>query len=215
MKPRTEEGRQGMHGLEHFATEIIFHYRYAGLFLLLTFGMVGLPVPDEFLMTFSGFQTSLGRMGFGKTLLIASLGSFLGMNLSYWIGRRLGIPFLHKCAPYLHLNEKRIARAEDWFQRVGDRIIVVGYFFPGFRHLIAYFSGMSKIHYGRYAVFAGLGAFLWTSAFIMLGRVLRDHWQRIIFILHGYLTRSGIVFAIIVLLIYLYNINRGRPSQDD
>lgn len=209
------EGRQSMHGLDLNFTDIIYHYRYVGLFILLTIGMVGIPVPDEFLMTFSGFQTSLGRMDFGKTLLIATLGSFLGMNLSYWIGRRLGIPFLHKVAPYLHLNEKRIARAEHWFQRYGDRLIVIGYFFPGFRHFTAYFSGMSELHYGRYAALAGTGAFLWSLTFIALGRILGEHWQKITFVMHRYLTRGGIVLAIIVFLIYLYSVRRGRASKED
>jgi membrane protein DedA with SNARE-associated domain len=205
-----KEGRQGMHGLEHYVTNIIYHYRYAGLLFLLLGGMVGIPVPDEFLLTFSGFQTSLGRMNFGETLFAATLGSFLGMNLSYWIGRRLGIPFLHKVAPYLHLNEKRIARAEHWFKRFGDRLIVIGYFFPGFRHFTAYFSGMSELYYIRYAALAGTGALLWSLTFITLGQVLGEHWAKITFILHRYLVRGGIGLAIIVFLIYLYNVKRGR-----
>jgi len=204
-----------MHGLEQYLTDIIFNYRYAGLLLLLTCGMVGVPVPDEFLMTFSGFQTSLGRMDFGMTFFVATLGSFLGMNLSYWVGRKLGIPFLHKVAPYLHLNEKKIARAEHWFQRYGDRLIVIGYFFPGFRHFTAYFSGMSELHYGRYAALAGMGASIWALTFISLGRILGEHWHKIAFIAHHYLARGGVVVAIMVFLIYLYSVKRGRAIQQD
>ncbi|AET68859.1 putative membrane-associated protein [Desulfosporosinus orientis DSM 765] len=202
-----------MQGLELYLIDFIYHFRYVGLLILLTCGLIGVPVPDEFLMTFSGFQTSLGRMDFGKTLIVAALGSFLGMNLSYWIGRRLGIPFLHKVAPYLHLNEKKIAQAEQWFQCYGDRLIVIGYFFPGFRHFTAYFSGMSKLHYGRYSMLAGIGALLWSVTFISLGRVLGEHWQKITHILHNYLARSGVVLAILVFLVYLYSSKRGKTSR--
>lgn len=202
-----------MQGLELYLIDFIYHFRYVGLFILLLCGLVGVPVPDEFLMTFSGFQTSLGRMDFGKTLIVAALGSYLGMNLSYWIGRRLGIPFLHKIAPYLHLNEKKIAQAEKWFQCYGDRLIVVGYFFPGFRHFTAYFSGMSKLHYGRYSLLAGIGAVLWSVTFISLGRILGVHWQKITHILHNYLARSGIVLAILVFLVYLYSSKRSKASR--
>lgn len=204
-----------MHGLENYVQDLIYHYRYSGLLLLLTGGMIGIPVPDEFLMTFCGFQTSLQRMHFGKTLFFATLGSFLGMNLSYWIGRRLGIPFLHKIAPYLHFNEKKITRAEHWFQRFGDRLIVIGYFFPGFRHFTAYFSGMSRLHYGRYAALAVTGAFLWSATFITLGRILGVHWHKITLMLHGYLVRGGIVLAIVVFLFYLWSVKRGRANIED
>lgn len=177
--------------------------------------MIGIPVPDEFLMTFSGFQTTLGHMKFGKTLLLASLGSFVGMNLSYWIGRKLGIPFLHKISPLLHLNEKRIARAEHWFKKYGDRLIVVGYFFPGFRHFTAYFAGMSELYYGRYAVLAGMGALLWSGTFIILGRVLGVHWKSITALLHRYLVSGGIILALIVIAIYVISTKRSKASMDD
>lgn len=203
-----------MQGLEHILIGVIYHYRYVGLLVLLSFGMLGLPVPDEFLMTFSGFQTSLGHMNFGKTLLLASLGSFIGMNLSYWIGRKLGIPFLHRIAPYLHLNEKRISRAEHWFSKFGDRLIVIGYFFPGFRHFTAYFAGMSELNYARYATLAGLGALLWSATFITLGRVLGVHWKGITALLHRYLASGGIVLAIIVVIVYVYSVKKGKVEED-
>lgn len=203
-----------MHTLELYVTHIVENYGYYGLFFLLSLGMLGIPVPDEFLMTFTGFQTALGHMHFGKSVLIAAAGSFVGMNLSYWIGRKLGIPFLHKVAPYLHLNEKRIARAEHWFQRFGNRLIVIGYFFPGFRHFTAYFSGMSELPYPRYAALAGLGALLWSVTFITLGRMLGDHWKQITILLHRYLTRGGIILAILVGIIYVYSIKKGKTSFD-
>lgn len=204
-----------MYGFEHTVTDIIFHYRYAGLFLLLVLGMVGIPVPDEFLMTFCGFQVSLGRMSYGTTFIVAAFGSFLGMSISYWIGRGLGIPFLHKVAPYLHLNEKKIARAEHWFQKYGDRLIVIGYFFPGFRHFTAYFSGMSKLSFGRYAFLAGIGASLWSLTFITLGRILGKHWHSLTKMVHQYLVLGGIVLAVIVLAIYWYSLKRGKVDQVD
>lgn len=204
-----------MHDLQHYVTSIIFHYRYAGLFLLLTGGMIGVPVPDEFLLTFSGFQTTLGHMNFVKSWVVAALGSFMGMNLSYWIGRKLGIPFLQKVGPLLHFNEKKIENAEHWFRRFGDRLIVIGYFFPGFRHFTAYFSGMSKLNYARYCALAGTGAFLWALTFITLGRILGEHWAKITMILHRYLVKGGIILALIVIIIYLYNLNRGKGGLEE
>lgn len=62
--------------------EAIVSYQYLALFLLLSLGMIGLPVPDEILLTFSGFQVSLGRMNVSYTILTAFLGSFFGMNIT-------------------------------------------------------------------------------------------------------------------------------------
>lgn len=197
-----------MMGLEQYLMDFVFTFRYIGLFLLLTCGMIGVPVPDEFIMTFSGFQVSLGNMDFTITLFVAATGSFLGMNLSYWIGRRLGAPLLSKIGPLLHLTEKRIARAEKWFQRFGDFLIVIGYYIPGFRHLTAYFSGMSKLHYGRYVILAGIGSFIWALTFISLGRLLGEHWQKITYFSHHYLFRIGVVLVVAAIIIYLYSVRK-------
>ena len=40
----------------------ISHYGYAGLFVLLVLGIVGLPVPDETLLVFSGYLISQAKL---------------------------------------------------------------------------------------------------------------------------------------------------------
>src|SRR5947207_12146611 len=50
-------------GMKEIALHWIGEYGYAGIFSLLIFGIVGLPVPDEWLLTFSGFLV------FKRTLL--------------------------------------------------------------------------------------------------------------------------------------------------
>jgi len=206
-----------MDGLAQYMLEAIVNYQYLALFLLLSLGMIGLPVPDEILMTFSGFQVSLGRMNVSYTILTAFLGSFVGMNITYWVGRKLGKDFLQKLGPYFSLNERRFAQIEDWFQRFGNRLIIVGYFFPGFRQLISYFAGMSQLDYRRYIILTGLGSILWSMTFVSLGFFLRVYCQEVIFKIHGYFIWGAALFGIIVLIAYLHSLREkysGFPKRD-
>lgn len=200
-----------MDDIQGLLLRVVFEYRYFALLLLLSLGMIGLPVPDEFVMAFSGFQVSLGRMGFSKTLLIAALGSFIGTNLSYWIGRRLGKPLLDRIAPYLHLTENKLSRVEAWFRRFGSKMVVVGYFFPGLRHLIAYFGGISKINYMRYATFSGVGAILWTATFITMGMFLGIYWESTVTKIRHLLIPGGIFLGAVLILVYIHNV-KNRSS---
>ena len=45
----------------HMLFPWVSHYGYAALFGLLMVGIVGLPVPDETLLTFSGYLISKGK----------------------------------------------------------------------------------------------------------------------------------------------------------
>jgi membrane protein DedA with SNARE-associated domain len=53
----------------------ITHYGYVAIFLLLMFGIVGLPVPDEALLTFVGYLSFKGDLQLVASLLTAFLGT--------------------------------------------------------------------------------------------------------------------------------------------
>ena len=73
-------------------------------FVLLVFGIVGLPVPDESLLVFCGYLIYKGTLnGFGAWIG-GALGAIGGITCSYLIGRTLGLGLIHsrfgKCASY-------------------------------------------------------------------------------------------------------------------
>ena len=75
-------------------------YGYPALFLLLMLGIVGLPIPDETLLTFSGYLIFKNELALMPTLATAFLGSICGITVSYVIGRRLGCYFVRTVAVY-------------------------------------------------------------------------------------------------------------------
>jgi membrane protein DedA with SNARE-associated domain len=60
----------------------ITHYGYVAIFLLLMFGIVGLPVPDEALLTFVGYLSFKGDLQLVASLLTAFLGTACGITVS-------------------------------------------------------------------------------------------------------------------------------------
>ncbi|HEU4962629.1 MAG TPA: DedA family protein, partial [Bacilli bacterium] len=44
--------------------ELVTTYGYFGLFVSLVLGIVGLPIPDEILMTYCGYLVSQGTMNY-------------------------------------------------------------------------------------------------------------------------------------------------------
>lgn len=180
---------------EHILS-LVAHYGYVGIFAVLILGIVGVPVPDEFLLTFAGYLVTKGELTYIWTLLTAFLGSVTGMSISFWIGHRLGYPFLHKYGRKIHITPERLQKVEAWFHRFGKFTIIIGYFIPGVRHFTAYFAGISKWSYRTFLSFAIPGGFLWVATFITLGRYMGEHWRRFSEILHRNLLI--LVFAVII-----------------
>lgn len=172
------------------------HYGYAGLFGLLMFGIVGLPVPDETLLVFSGYLISRGRFEPLLAFLAAFGGSVCGISLSYMIGRTLGYPFVVRYGRYLHITEARLERVHAWFQRIGDWLLAAGYFIPGVRHFSALVAGLSKLEYRSFAAFAYSGAALWVATFLAIGYFVGARWEIAIQLVHRYVLAFLAVAAV-------------------
>lgn len=82
--------------------------------------------------------------------------------------------------------------------------MIVCYFIPGVRHITGYFSGIAKIPYRSFALYAYTGALLWVSAFISLGKVLGPKWEEYHGAANKYLIIGGIFAVVVLVVIYLY-----------
>jgi membrane protein DedA with SNARE-associated domain len=160
----------------------IAHYGYLAIFTLLMFGIAGLPVPDETLITFSGYLAYKGHFSLPILFVAAWAGSACGITISFYLGRIFGMGLIHRYGKYVHLTEGHIQKAHAWFDRVGHWGLTFGYFIPGVRHVSALAAGMSAVTLGQFATFAYSGACLWVSCFLSLGfpgRALVDSRRRV------------------------------------
>jgi membrane protein DedA with SNARE-associated domain len=161
------------------ALQLVNQYGDIALFLLLVVGIIGLPVPDETLLTFAGYLIFKGHLHFPTTLVAAFAGSVCGITGSYLIGRTGGLYVIHKYGRFLHVTPERLDYVHAWFERVGRWGLFFGYFIPGVRHFTAIIAGTSALEYPVFALFAYSGGLLWVSTFLTLGYFLGEEWQRI------------------------------------
>lgn len=190
---------------------LIAHYGYIGIFGALVLGIVGLPVPDEVLMTYSGYLISQGRLSYILTLLVAVVGSFAGMSVSYFIGRKFGYPLLEKHGRKIRITKEKLDHTRRWFEKFGKFALTLGYFIPGVRHLTAYFAGISGWPYRTFLSYAAPGAILWAFTFITLGTYLGKHWLAVTEAIHKYLL---LVFVLLVLVLILLWFLKRKPKAN-
>jgi len=170
--------------MREIAIQWITHHGYAGIFSLLVFGIVGLPVPDEWLLTFSGYLIFKHTLLFLPTFGAAFLGSACGITVSYTLGRIFDTYVLVKYGRFFHMTPQRLERVHSWFERRGRWTLLIGYFIPGVRHLTGYVAGVSELSFANFALFAYTGAFFWAAVFITVGYILGEQWNRVLQSLH-------------------------------
>jgi membrane protein DedA with SNARE-associated domain len=164
----------------------ISQYGYLGLFSLLVLGIVGLPVPDETLLTFCGYLIWNGTMHPAGASAAAFGGSATGITISYLLGRTYGHRVIYGYGKYIGLTKERLERVHAWFDRTGPWLLAIGYFVPGVRHFTAVVAGIAGLRWPVFACFAYSGAAVWVSVFLTLGYFVGENWKRAVALVHKY-----------------------------
>jgi len=186
----------------------VSHYGYTAIFTLLVLGIVGLPVPDESLLTFAGYLAYKKNLALLPTYASALFGSICGITISYVLGRSLGLIVLHHYGRFFHITPDRINKVHAWFDRFGTWTLVVGYFIPGVRHFTAVVAGSSELSLLHFAIFAYSGALIWTATFIGLGYFFGDQWSQVLEQVQHHLVIVGCAAGIILAVYLIWRLGR-------
>jgi membrane protein DedA with SNARE-associated domain len=186
--------------LSRFGTPVLF---FAQLF-----GIFGVPIPDEFLLTVAGALVRRGQLNGPMTMAAAIGGCMGGITLSYVLGRTVGATALRRL---LRVHEETFDRTQRWFTRFGHWLLTFGYFIPGVRHVTAIAAGSVPLTYRAFARAAYPGAVLWCSVFVGLGYYTGERWERYGTMMRSHLsTIAAIAGAAAVLFLIVRFATRSR-----
>jgi len=178
--------------------------------ILLLLGIVGLPIPDETLLTFSGYLVFKNELALIPTIATAFLGSICGITGSYVIGRSVEDYFIHTVGRILRIRAEDLDQVKSWYLRWGKYALIFGYFVPGVRHLVALVAGSSKLPLVIFMPFAYLGGLIWSSTFLGLGYGLGETWAQGSATVHRVLAVAGGILVIVFVGIFVHRM-RQRP----
>ena len=85
--------------------------------------------------------------------------------MGFFIGRKLGLPFLERIARRFPAGEKRLLVGEYLFLRHGGKIVFWGRFVALLRVLAAVLAGANKMPWRRFALMNALGGLCWATFF--------------------------------------------------
>jgi membrane protein DedA with SNARE-associated domain len=196
-------------GMEHRLLAWLAYYGPGMLFAAQMFGIFGLPIPDELLLTLAGALVREGKLNLFWTVTAAVAGCLCGVSLSYTLGRTVGMVALRRI---VHVPDSAFNRAQRWFHRFGRWLLTFGYFIPGVRHCTAIAAGSTPLPYREFAAFCYTGGVLWCTVFLSFGYFAGPHWRRAWQTLQGF---GPYVFVplFIVLAVAMYLSWRRTPRR--
>jgi membrane-associated protein len=144
-----------------FAVLLLVIFAECGIFALL---------PGDSLLFVGGLFIASGVISTNIVVACAlvSLFAWLGNVSGYAIGRKVG-PALFRRPDARIFKQEYVDRTYAFFDRYGNRAIVLARFVPIVRTFITLAAGVGKMSFTRFATYSAIGAVLWGTGMTLLG----------------------------------------------
>jgi membrane protein DedA with SNARE-associated domain/membrane-associated phospholipid phosphatase len=180
-------------------------YALVGLLAFLETGaFVGLVAPGETVVIAGGVIAGQGEIELLPLIGLVWACAVLGDTTSFYIGRRLGRPFLERHGPRLKITHERLEQVEGYFDRHGGKTILIGRFIGLVRALAPFIAGSSGLPYRRFVPYSIVGTGLWATTFCVLGYIFWRSFDRVAHYAGQAIFGFGVTVSLIVGIVVAY-----------
>ena len=154
---------------------------------LITFGatvlenvfVVGSVTPGETIVMAAAFVSVESPTMNPVTVWIMSvLGTVLGSNISYFLGRYGGRQMLERFGSRFRISSARIEEAEEYFFQHGSKTVLLSRFAAGVKNFVPMIAGISRMHVWIFEAWVLLGAIIYTTVMVLIGVLLGENFER-------------------------------------
>jgi membrane protein DedA with SNARE-associated domain len=159
---------------------------YSGIFAAMLAECLFPPLPSEVVLPLAGFEVDAGDLNFFLVVLAATLGSLSGALILYAIGLYGGRPAVIRWGRVLRVTERDLDRAEAWFVRWGDWVVLFSRMVPLVRSLVSIPAGVMRMSLPRFVVLTTIGSFVWNLLLVGAGYQLGANWDDVTATIEAY-----------------------------
>ncbi|WP_407701986.1 DedA family protein [Viridibacillus soli] len=153
-------------------------------------GVVIFPfLPGDSLLFASGAFAALGAFNLPILLLVFFVAAVFGDTVNYEIGHKVGTSISPKSFLGRIINQERMQKAQDFFNKHGGKTIIFARFMPFIRTFIPFVAGASRMHYRHFIMYNIIGAVLWVTICTFAGYyfgnipIIKDNFSKVILII--------------------------------
>src|SRR4051794_23301203 len=122
----------------------------------------------ETIVLFAAFAAAQGLLDPLLLLIAAGLGSYLGDQCYFWLGRQYGVRLLNRFPSW----RPGVENALSWLERYDVWFILSFRFIYGVRNFSSFALGLSAVRWDRFLRLNFFAAMVWAAAFVGIGYFL-------------------------------------------
>jgi membrane protein DedA with SNARE-associated domain len=151
---------------------LVEHWGYAAIFAVVVLGNVGLPVPEETILTLAGYLVWRGDLRLWLVLIVGVASASVGDNVGYWLGRSLGSAAVRQYGRRFWLSAARLEASQRFVLKYGALAVVAARFLPGLRFAAGPVAGITGVRPPVFFIANLFGACLYVPSMVGIGYVI-------------------------------------------
>ncbi len=201
-------------------SELVGHWGYLAIFLVVVLGNVGLPVPEETILALAGYLVWRGQLRLPVVVAVGIVSAAAGDNLGYWIGRRYGRKAIERYSRRVLGKPERFDSMQRFVTRYGPLGVFAARFIAGLRFMAGPLAGAAGLSFPTFLLANLLGALVYVPVVVGLGYAigcgLGDRIERLRHIVGGVehvVLVLAIVLTVAVMGWRILQARRGRAGS--
>lgn len=197
-------------------------YLFVFIFMMIESSFI--PFPSEVVVPPAAFLAmQRGDMNIFAVVAVATAGALAGALINYVLALLIGRPivyafansrFGHACL----IDQKKVEKAELYFDRHGALSTFIGRLIPAVRQLISIPAGIARMNIWIFCLYTALGALVWNSILAGLGwwlsmHVSLDQLYAAVEQYNTYLSIGGLILLLLCVAYILYNAFKKKESK--
>ena len=120
-----------------------------------------------------------------------------------------------KIGKVLRIKYSDIDKADEWFDKKGNKTVFFCRFIPIVRSLISIPAGMSEMPLGKFTLYTVVGSLIWNTVLSIAGQTVGANWESILAIFEQYSHIAAIVLVILGVgaIVWFYSKKRTKKSK--
>lgn len=198
--------------ITELARDAVTSAGYAGLFAAMVAENLFPPIPSEIVLPLAGFEVSQGELAFIWTVLAATAGSLAGALILYAIGLYGGRPLVFRWGRVLRVTPRDLERAEGWFERWGDWVVLGARVVPIARSIVSIPAGLTRMPLPRFCLLTAAGSLVWNCLLVAAGQQLGSNWEDVSDVIARYSDVMLVITAIALVAGVVWLLRRRRAG---
>lgn len=158
-----------------FLQHLLDTWGYLAVFAFVAIESSGIPFPGETMLLIASVYAGSGHIDIRIVVISAALGAIIGDNLGFWAGYSGGSRLLLRYGRFLRIDEKKIKRAQQFYDKHGDKTVFFGRFVAVLRAWAAFLAGVNHMKWQKFLLFNAAGGILWAVVYGTLGYILAQN----------------------------------------